>query len=169
MPLTFVNSSDYDKVQPLDKVDLKGVTVRKSFPPFDLPAWRPLLHPTSWAARPQTAGRLGCGWGRVRAWRHQSEAHGTQELAEGSTLTLVAKHQDGSSDDIPLTHTFNAPQIAWFKAGSALNVSPYTASAGTQQYSPYDFKHGIAHRWWQVRSAPAVQIVSTRLLLPRRP
>lgn len=28
LPLTFVNPSDYDKVQPLDKVDLKGVTVR---------------------------------------------------------------------------------------------------------------------------------------------
>jgi len=48
---------------------------------------------------------------------------GAQDLAEGSTLTLVAKHADGSTDEIPLTHTFNAPQIAWFKAGSALNLS----------------------------------------------
>lgn len=51
-----------------------------------------------------------------------------QELAEGSQLTLVAKHADGSTDEIPLTHTFNAPQIAWFKAGSALNVSPSAAA-----------------------------------------
>lgn len=45
-----------------------------------------------------------------------------QELAEGSTMTMVAKHEDGSKDEIPLTHTFNAAQIKWFKAGSALNV-----------------------------------------------
>ena len=31
-------------------------------------------------------------------------------------------HDDGSSDEIVLNHTFNANQIDWFKAGSALNL-----------------------------------------------
>ena len=36
-------------------------------------------------------------------------------------LTCEVKHKDGSVDSFPLNHTFNEGQIAWFKAGSALN------------------------------------------------
>ena len=31
-------------------------------------------------------------------------------------------HADGSTDSIKLNHTYNAQQIEWFKAGSALNL-----------------------------------------------
>ncbi|HNU42011.1 MAG TPA: hypothetical protein PKH83_05935, partial [Cyclobacteriaceae bacterium] len=37
-------------------------------------------------------------------------------------LTLVIHHSDGSSESITVNHTYNANQIAWFKAGSALNA-----------------------------------------------
>jgi aconitate hydratase len=37
-------------------------------------------------------------------------------------LTLRLHHQDGKTDDVKLNHTFNQGQIAWFKAGSALNL-----------------------------------------------
>ena len=37
-------------------------------------------------------------------------------------LTLLAKHSDGSSDEIICNHTYNEVQINWFKAGSALNL-----------------------------------------------
>ena len=37
-------------------------------------------------------------------------------------LTLLAKHSDGSSDEIICNHTYNEVQISWFKAGSALNL-----------------------------------------------
>lgn len=47
---------------------------------------------------------------------------GITELKEGSKVTMIAKHKDGSEDKIPLTHTFNQGQIEWFKAGSALNL-----------------------------------------------
>lgn len=36
-------------------------------------------------------------------------------------LQCVIKHQDGTTDCILLNHSFNAQQIEWFKAGSALN------------------------------------------------
>ena len=36
-------------------------------------------------------------------------------------LMCQLEHQDGSSDEFPLNHTFNELQITWFKAGSALN------------------------------------------------
>lgn len=36
-------------------------------------------------------------------------------------LTLVLTHKDGSKDTIKVNHTYNANQILWFKAGSALN------------------------------------------------
>jgi aconitase A len=45
-----------------------------------------------------------------------------QELAPGSTITFEGKRPDGTTYQIPLKHTFNNNQIAWFKAGSALNA-----------------------------------------------
>jgi aconitate hydratase len=47
---------------------------------------------------------------------------GLAGLAPGKDLTAILHHQDGSEDRIALNHTMNAEQIAWFKAGSALNV-----------------------------------------------
>jgi aconitate hydratase len=46
---------------------------------------------------------------------------GLTELAPGSTVTAVFHHVDGSDSALALTHSLNAEQIAWFKAGSALN------------------------------------------------
>jgi aconitate hydratase len=47
---------------------------------------------------------------------------GLTTFTPGVPLTMVAKHKDGSEDRITLNHTFNEGQIAWFKAGSALNL-----------------------------------------------
>ena len=44
------------------------------------------------------------------------------EFAPGKQLTLEVVHADGSVDNIKLNHTYNAQQIDWFKAGSALNL-----------------------------------------------
>lgn len=43
-------------------------------------------------------------------------------FAPGVPLTLEIVHADGSVDQIKLNHTYNAQQIDWFKAGSALNL-----------------------------------------------
>ena len=37
-------------------------------------------------------------------------------------LTIVLHHNDGTTESFPVNHTYNANQIEWFKAGSALNV-----------------------------------------------
>ncbi|MBI4238549.1 MAG: aconitate hydratase [Deltaproteobacteria bacterium] len=47
---------------------------------------------------------------------------GLTAFAPGSALTLVLHHADGTETRCPLCHSFTADQIAWFKAGSALNV-----------------------------------------------
>jgi len=47
---------------------------------------------------------------------------GLESFSPGKNLTLVAKHQDGTKDEIELSHSFNEGQIEWFKAGSALNL-----------------------------------------------
>ena len=47
---------------------------------------------------------------------------GLTSFAPGVPLTLVATHKDGSADRITLSHTYNEAQIAWFQAGSALNL-----------------------------------------------
>jgi len=51
-------------------------------------------------------------------------------LAPGSTVTLVLSHTDGTVDRVALKHTFNAEQIGWFEAGSALNVIRSNLAAG---------------------------------------
>ena len=43
-------------------------------------------------------------------------------FAPGQQITVVANHSDGTSDNILTNHTYNKPQIEWFKAGGALNV-----------------------------------------------
>jgi aconitate hydratase len=47
---------------------------------------------------------------------------GLSDFSEGKPLTLKIKHGDGSEDQCRLNHSFNATQIGWFKAGSALNL-----------------------------------------------
>jgi aconitate hydratase len=44
------------------------------------------------------------------------------DFAPGKPLTLDIQHADGSSDSISVNHTYNAQQIEWFRAGSALNL-----------------------------------------------
>ncbi len=43
-------------------------------------------------------------------------------FAPDRQLTLELHHSDGSSESIKVNHTYNAGQIEWFKAGSALNL-----------------------------------------------
>jgi aconitate hydratase len=47
---------------------------------------------------------------------------GLTEFTPGVPLTIVAHHKDGTQDLISVNHTYNAQQIEWFKAGSALNI-----------------------------------------------
>ena len=61
--------ADYDKIQPGDKISLKGLS----------------------------------------------------SLAPGKPVDCVIKHASGSATNIKLNHSLNEGQIAWFKAGSALN------------------------------------------------
>ncbi|MCB0777474.1 MAG: aconitate hydratase, partial [Chitinophagaceae bacterium] len=50
------------------------------------------------------------------------DVNGLTSFAPGVPLTVVLNHADGSSDEITVNHTYNEPQIEWFKAGGALNV-----------------------------------------------
>jgi aconitate hydratase len=51
-----------------------------------------------------------------------ADLEGLTRIAPGKPLTLILHHRDGSSEQVPLNHTFSEGQIAWFKAGSALNL-----------------------------------------------
>jgi aconitate hydratase A / 2-methylisocitrate dehydratase len=53
---------------------------------------------------------------------------GLGSLAPGKDVTAVLHHADGAEDRMTLRHTLNAEQVAWFKAGSALNVIKKQAS-----------------------------------------
>ena len=47
---------------------------------------------------------------------------GLKDFAEGSPLTVVLHHSNGSKDEFKANHSYNENQIQWFKAGSALNL-----------------------------------------------
>jgi aconitate hydratase len=47
---------------------------------------------------------------------------GLKDFAPGKQLTLVLTHSDGQQEKISAKHSYNEPQIAWFKAGGALNL-----------------------------------------------
>jgi aconitate hydratase len=43
------------------------------------------------------------------------------DLAPGRPLRVTLTHGDGATESFEVRHTFTAEQIAWFRAGSALN------------------------------------------------
>ncbi len=45
-----------------------------------------------------------------------------ESIAPGKPVTIELAHADGSKDIIKAAHSYNDAQIAWFKAGSALNL-----------------------------------------------
>jgi aconitate hydratase len=47
---------------------------------------------------------------------------GLTTFSPGKSVELVITHENGDIDRCGLNHTFNEAQIAWFKAGSALNL-----------------------------------------------
>jgi aconitate hydratase len=47
---------------------------------------------------------------------------GLDNFTSGNTLQIKLNHVDGTSDTFDVNHTYNEAQIAWYKAGSALNL-----------------------------------------------
>ncbi len=50
------------------------------------------------------------------------DIEGLLTFAPDKPLQLVLNHADGSNQTIQVNHTYNEPQIEWFKAGGALNI-----------------------------------------------
>ena len=49
------------------------------------------------------------------------DINGLLNFQPGVPLSLIVNHSNGTNDKIVVNHTYNANQINWFKAGSALN------------------------------------------------
>ncbi|MFI5316559.1 MAG: aconitate hydratase [Myxococcota bacterium] len=58
---------------------------------------------------------------RIRRGDRLSLLHLAQ-LAPGKAVTCVVAHADGSSESLELAHSYSDSQLAWFRAGSALNL-----------------------------------------------
>ncbi len=61
-------------------------------------------------------------WAKVQE-DDRISVEGLGKFAPGSRFSVTLKHKDGSADKFEAEHTYNETQIAWFKAGSALNYS----------------------------------------------
>jgi aconitate hydratase len=44
------------------------------------------------------------------------------ELAPNQPVACLVRHEDGATETLRLTHSYSASQLAWFRAGSALNL-----------------------------------------------
>jgi len=47
---------------------------------------------------------------------------GLSSMASGKPVECRIRHANGETETLMLNHTFSAPQIEWFRAGSALNL-----------------------------------------------
>lgn len=47
---------------------------------------------------------------------------GLAQMKPGAALTVKVEHADGTASTLQAAHSYNKEQIAWFKAGSALNL-----------------------------------------------
>ncbi|MDQ1296600.1 MAG: aconitate hydratase, partial [Bacteroidota bacterium] len=47
---------------------------------------------------------------------------GLKEFLPGKQLSVILNHSDGSKEKFAANHSYNAKQIEWFRAGSALNL-----------------------------------------------
>ncbi|MGQ0752386.1 MAG: aconitate hydratase [Betaproteobacteria bacterium] len=54
---------------------------------------------------------------------------GLGHMTPGKPVECRIRHADGTAETLRLDHTYSAPQIEWFRAGSALNVAQRTAPA----------------------------------------
>jgi aconitate hydratase len=63
---------------------------------------------------------------------------GLTSFAPEKPLTLLIRHSDGTEETIQVNHTYNANQIEWFKAGSALNLmaSKFASESGKSKSAP---------------------------------
>lgn len=98
LPLTFKDPNDYDKIQPTDKIAILGLT---DFQP----------------------GKV-CLTYFFYYDNHSDRMHSKYTFLFPiyvQPLTCRLTHSNGTSETFALNHTFNAGQIEWFKAGSALN------------------------------------------------
>ena len=50
---------------------------------------------------------------------------GLKEFAPGRPLQVRVLHEDGTEEPFAVQHTYNEQQIAWFRAGSALNANQH--------------------------------------------
>lgn len=58
-----------------------------------------------------------------KVWEHDMiSVCGLDTFEPGKNLLVVLKHEDGTQEQIWASHTYNEMQIAWFKAGCALNT-----------------------------------------------
>ncbi len=47
---------------------------------------------------------------------------GLTTFSPDKSLTIALRHDDGTTEEIRVNHTYNEQQIEWFKAGAALNI-----------------------------------------------
>ncbi len=82
------------------------------------------IHETNLKKQGILALRFGdpADYDRIVDARDRLGLSGLASLEPGGTVRCAVAHADGSSERMDLVHSYSAPQLEWFRAGSALNV-----------------------------------------------
>lgn len=91
---------------------------------------------------------------------------GLTSFSPDKPLTLVLHHSNGASESITVNHTYNANQIEWFKAGSALNLMGGTSTPAKKAAPKKATKKAVAKKVVKkaapkkiIKKAPAKKVV----------
>ena len=63
----------------------------------------------------------GADYARIRE-RDRLDLVDLSRLAPGKPVECRVRHEDGAEERLWLRHSYSAPQLAWFRRGSALNL-----------------------------------------------
>jgi aconitate hydratase len=94
------------------------------------------------------------------------DINGLTTFSPDKPLTLTLNHMDGKKDIITVNHTYNASQIEWFKAGSALNKM---GSAPAKKAAPAAKKPAPAKKAVAKKPAPAKKATTKKVVKKAAP
>ncbi len=94
------------------------------------------------------------------------DINGLTTFSPDKPLTLTLNHMDGKKDIITVNHTYNASQIEWFKAGSALNKM---GSAPAKKAAPSAKKSAPSKKAVAKKPAPAKKATAKKVVKKAAP
>jgi aconitate hydratase len=96
------------------------------------------------------------------------DINGLTTFSPDKPLTLTLNHKDGSKDTITVNHSYNANQILWFKAGSALNLMGNNKAAAAKKKTTKPAKKKVAPKAKKKAAKKVVKKVTKKKVVKKK-